>query len=138
MTLELAKPGHRAERRRSTAGDRRPDARQLPQPVACAASSRIYIEAPIYDQLVAGFEQAGEIAVGRAGHGHRRKSTRWCRSRTATRWRPTRRRPGENAELIGGAAGPDANGFYIPPTLVINPDDRLNLTREEVFARWLT
>ncbi|WP_163893093.1 aldehyde dehydrogenase family protein, partial [Proteus mirabilis] len=32
------------------------------------------------------------------------------------------------------AAGPDANGFYIPPTLVINPDDRLNLTREEVFG----
>lgn len=40
----------------------------------------------------------------------------------------------KNAELIGGAAGPDANGFYIPPTLVINPDDRLNLTREEVFG----
>ena len=61
-----AKPGHRAERRRSTAGDRRPDARQLPQPgQVCAASSRIYIEAPIYDQLVAGFEQAVKsLSVG--------------------------------------------------------------------------
>ena len=37
----------------------------LNQGQACAASSRIYIEAPIYDQLVAGFEQAVKsLSVG--------------------------------------------------------------------------
>ncbi|MGC1332071.1 aldehyde dehydrogenase family protein, partial [Pseudomonas sp.] len=40
----------------------------------------------------------------------------------------------QDAELITGAKGPDANGFYVSPTLVINPDNRLKLTREEVFG----
>ncbi|WP_268605288.1 aldehyde dehydrogenase family protein, partial [Escherichia coli] len=37
----------------------------LNQGQVCAASSRIYIEAPIYDRLVAGFEQAVKsLSVG--------------------------------------------------------------------------
>ncbi|RTF51733.1 NAD-dependent succinate-semialdehyde dehydrogenase [Serratia marcescens] len=107
----------------------------LNQGQVCAASSRIYIEAPIYDRLVAGFEQAVKsLSVGPGmdtgaqinplvSLAHRNKVAAYLDDARA-----------KNAELIGGAAGPDANGFYIPPTLVINPDDRLNLTREEVFG----
>ena len=107
----------------------------LNQGQVCAASSRIYIEAPIYDQLVAGFEQAVKsLSVGPGmdtgaqinplvSLAHRDKVAAYLDDARA-----------KNAELIGGAAGPDDNGFYIPPTLVINPDDRLNLTREEVFG----
>ena len=40
----------------------------------------------------------------------------------------------QKAELISGSAGPDAGGYYIPPTLVVNPDAGLRLTREEVFG----
>ena len=40
----------------------------------------------------------------------------------------------QKAELISGNVGPDGQGFYIPPTLVINPDANLRLTREEVFG----
>ncbi|MCD4621918.1 aldehyde dehydrogenase family protein, partial [Proteus mirabilis] len=40
----------------------------------------------------------------------------------------------QNAELISGNVGPNGNGFYIAPTLVINPDAGLRLNREEVFG----
>ena len=40
----------------------------------------------------------------------------------------------QKAELISGNIGPDAQGYYIPPTLVINPDAGLRLSREEVFG----
>ncbi len=40
----------------------------------------------------------------------------------------------QKAELISGSAGPDAGGYYIPPTLVVNPDAGLRLSREEVFG----
>jgi len=107
----------------------------LNQGQVCAASSRIYIEAPIYDRLVAGFEQAVKsLSVGPGMDGsaqinplvslhHRNKVAAYLDDAK-----------NKHAELISGAAGPDTQGFYIPPTLVINPDDSLNLTREEVFG----
>lgn len=107
----------------------------LNQGQVCAASSRIYIEAPIYDSLVAGFEQAVKsLTVGPGmdanaqinplvSSDHRNKVAAYLDDARS-----------KHAELISGAAGPDSQGFYIPPTLVINPDDKLNLAREEVFG----
>ncbi|MFI8417598.1 aldehyde dehydrogenase family protein [Serratia sp. NPDC078593] len=107
----------------------------LNQGQVCAASSRIYIEAPIYDRLVAGFEQAVKsLQVGPgmdasaqinplASRAHRDKVAAYLAEAQDNR-----------AELIRGSAGPVGDGFYIPPTLVLNPDDHLKLTREEVFG----
>lgn len=107
----------------------------LNQGQVCAASSRIYIEAPVYDSLVAGFEQAVKsLTVGPGmdanaqinplvSSDHRNKVAAYLDDARS-----------KHAELISGAAGPDSQGFYIPPTLVINPDDKLNLAREEVFG----
>lgn len=41
-----------------------------------------------------------------------------------------------HAELITGNSGPDKQGYYVAPTLVVNPDASLRLTREEVFGPW--
>jgi len=38
------------------------------------------------------------------------------------------------AELVQGRDGPEANGYYVRPTLVLNPDKAVRLTREEVFG----
>ncbi|WP_434462442.1 aldehyde dehydrogenase family protein [Serratia plymuthica] len=107
----------------------------LNQGQVCAASSRIYIEAPIYDRLVAGFEQAVKsLSVGPGMDATAQINplvSRDHRNKVAAYLDDAR---SKHAELISGAAGPDAQGFYIPPTLVINPDDKLNLTREEVFG----
>ncbi|HHQ6627068.1 TPA: aldehyde dehydrogenase family protein [Serratia fonticola] len=107
----------------------------LNQGQVCAASSRIYIEAPIYDRLVAGFEQAVKsLSVGPGMDGNAQINplvSKEHRNKVAAYLDDARNK---HAELITGAAGPDLQGFYIPPTLVINPDDSLNLAREEVFG----
>ncbi len=40
----------------------------------------------------------------------------------------------QQAELIRGASGPAGEGYYVAPTLVVNPNAKLRLTREEVFG----
>ncbi|EIE5224329.1 aldehyde dehydrogenase family protein [Escherichia coli] len=40
----------------------------------------------------------------------------------------------QQAELIRGSNGPAGEGYYVAPTLVVNPDAKLRLTREEVFG----
>ncbi|HEI8867320.1 aldehyde dehydrogenase family protein [Serratia sp. AKBS12] len=107
----------------------------LNQGQVCAASSRIYIEAPIYDKVVAGFEQAVKsLSVGPGMDPHAQITplvSRSHRDRVAAFLDDAK---AKHAELIGGANGPAGDGFYIPPTLVINPAANLNLTREEVFG----
>ncbi|STS82251.1 phenylacetaldehyde dehydrogenase [Klebsiella pneumoniae] len=76
----------------------------LNQGQVCAASSRIYIEAPLFDTLVSGFEQAVKsLQVGR-GCRRRRRSTRWSPGPTATRWRPTSKRLASRRQSLSAAA----------------------------------
>ena len=107
----------------------------LNQGQVCAASSRIYIEAPLFDTLVSGFEQAVKsMSVGpgmlETTQINPVVSKAHC-AKVAAYLDEARQ---QKAELISGNVGPDAQGFYIPPTLVINPDANLRLTREEVFG----
>ena len=100
----------------------------------CAASSRIYIEAPIYDQLVAGFEQAVKsLSVGPGmdtgaqinplvSLAHRNKVAAYLDDARAKRRAYRRRSRAGCQRLLHPANAGD------------QPDDRLNLTREEVFG----
>lgn len=111
----------------------------LNQGQVCAASSRIYVEAPLFDRLAGDFELAVKgLSVGPgmdpttqinpvASRAHQLKIESYlAEART------------HNAELISGARGPNAEGFYVSPTLLINPDDSLSLTRDEVFGPVVT
>ena len=106
----------------------------LNQGQVCAASSRIYIEAPLFDtgqRLRAG----GEIAAGGAGDagdGADQPGGLPAHCDKVAAYLEEARQ--QKAELISGSAGPDAGGYYIPPTLVVNPDAGLRLSREEVFG----
>ncbi|SQC93548.1 Phenylacetaldehyde dehydrogenase [Cedecea neteri] len=44
----------------------------------------------------------------------------------------------QHAEIISGNSGPQGSGYYIAPTLVVNPSASLRLAKEEVFGRWST
>ncbi|EPZ1376740.1 aldehyde dehydrogenase family protein [Klebsiella pneumoniae] len=107
----------------------------LNQGQVCAASSRIYIEAPLFDTLVSGFEQA--VKSLQVGPGMQETAqinpvvSRAHCDKVAAYLEEARQ---QKAELISGSAGPDAGGYYIPPTLVVNPDAGLRLSREEVFG----
>ncbi|WEK07792.1 MAG: aldehyde dehydrogenase family protein [Candidatus Pseudomonas colombiensis] len=111
----------------------------LNQGQVCAASSRIYIEAPLFDRLVGDFESAVKGLTLGAGMD------------PSAQINPVASKPHQlkvqsyladahshQAELISGAPVPDHQGFYVSPTLVINPDDRLSLSREEVFGPVVT
>lgn len=107
----------------------------LNQGQVCAASSRIYIEAPLFDTLVSGFEQAVKsLNVGpgmsEAAHINPLASRAHCDKVQAFLHEAQQGR----AELLSGNAGPDSKGYYVAPTLVVNPEASLRLTREEVFG----
>ena len=100
----------------------------------CAAASRVYVEAALYDKLVdalgailkdmpvgAGLDPAAQVnPLASAAHQHK-----------VRRYLDDARDQG--AEIISGAKTPD-DGYFISPTLVLNPSDTLALKREEMFG----
>jgi len=107
----------------------------LNQGQVCAASSRIYVEAPLFDTVVSGFEQAVKsLSVGpgmsQEAHINPLVSRAHC-DKVQTFLDEAQSR---QAELITGNRGPNDQGYYVSPTLVVNPDASLRLTREEVFG----
>ena len=107
----------------------------LNQGQVCAASSRIYIEAPLFDTLVSGFEQAVKsLQVGPGMLESSQINPVVSQAHCAIVAAYLDEACQQKAELISGHVGPDAQGYYIAPTLVINPDAGLRLSREEVFG----
>lgn len=100
----------------------------------CAASSRIYIEAPLFDTLVSGFEQAVKsLSVG-PGMSPEAFINPLVSRAHCDKVQTFLDEASLNAELIVGNRGPEGKGYYVSPTLVVNPDASLRLTREEVFG----
>ncbi|AFJ47058.1 aldehyde dehydrogenase family protein [Shimwellia blattae] len=107
----------------------------LNQGQVCAASSRIYIEAPVFDQMVDAFAQAVKsLSVGPGmdpqaminplvSSAHQQKVAAYLEDARV-----------QKTEIITGNAAPEGDGFYIAPSLIINPAPTLKLVREEVFG----
>ncbi|MCV2513775.1 MULTISPECIES: aldehyde dehydrogenase family protein [Leclercia] len=107
----------------------------LNQGQVCAASSRIYIEAPLFDTLVSGFEQAVKsLSVGPGMSPQAHINPLVSRAHCDKVQTFLDEAQSGHAELITGNRGPDGKGYYVSPTLVVNPDASLRLTREEVFG----
>lgn len=111
----------------------------LNQGQVCAASSRIYVEAPLFDRLAADFEQAIKglsVGPGMDPTAQINAVASQAHQQTVQGYLDDARE--QRAEIISGAAVPDTDGYYISPSLIINPDDNLRLTRSEVFGPVLT
>jgi phenylacetaldehyde dehydrogenase len=107
----------------------------LNQGQVCAAASRVYVEAPLFDKVAEGLAQA--VASLSMGPGldqtaqinplvsatHQRKVLSFVEEAQKA-----------GAELIQGKGGPQGKGYYVQPTLLLNPGKSLRLTREEVFG----
>lgn len=107
----------------------------LNQGQVCAASSRIYIEAPLFDTLVSGFEQAVKsLQVGPGMSPVAQINPLVSRAHCDKVCSFLDDAQAQQAELIRGLNGPAGEGYYVAPTLVVNPDAKLRLTREEVFG----
>jgi phenylacetaldehyde dehydrogenase len=100
----------------------------------CAAASRVYVEDALFDDLVGALRGAiGGMTVGAGmdptaqvnplvSSTHQAKVQAYLEDARAN-----------GADIITGAAVPD-EGYFVSPTLVLDPDERLKLTREEVFG----
>ena len=100
----------------------------------CASASRVYVEAPLYDDLVGALEDAiQEMRVGPgmdpdsqvnplASAAHQRKVQDLVEDARL-----------KGGRLVTGAAVPD-EGYYVAPTLLLNPDESMRLSRQEAFG----
>lgn len=111
----------------------------LNQGQVCAASSRVYIEAPLFDTLVGHFEAAVKgMSIGPGMDPINQINPLASRPHQGKVLSYLEQAREQKAELITGAAAPQGDGYYVSPTLVLNPDADLRLTREEVFGPVLT
>jgi len=107
----------------------------LNQGQVCAASSRIYIESPLFDTLVSGFEQAVKslsVGAGMDTGTHINPLVSKAHQQKVASYLDDAQR--KHAELITGNTAPKGEGYYITPTLVVNPSADLRLNHEEVFG----
>lgn len=111
----------------------------LNQGQVCAACSRVYIEAPLFDKVAAGLAAAiGSMRIGSGldeatqinpvvSAAHQAKINAY--QQTALE---------KGAEIVWGQDVPENGGYYVRPALVLNPNDSLPLAREEVFGPVMT
>jgi len=100
----------------------------------CAAASRVYVEAPLFDDLVAGLEGVLKgLSVGAGldpaaqvtplvSAGHQAKVRSYIEDAKAS-----------GVELRGQIDVPD-EGYFVSPALALDADGRAKLAREEVFG----
>jgi acyl-CoA reductase-like NAD-dependent aldehyde dehydrogenase len=106
---------------------------------SCEARSRILVERPAYDDFVARFsETAGRLKLGdpldaetQVGSlisaPHREKVHRFVETGRE-----------EGAEVVTGGDLPDGEGFFYPPTVLAQVENRMVVAQEEIFGPVVT
>lgn len=101
----------------------------------CAAASRLYVEAPVYDAVVGALEAAIKgMSIGAGldpttqvnplvSKAHQDKVSRYVADARA-----------KGADILEGVAAPDSEGYYVSPSLILNPSNDMDLARQEVFG----
>ncbi|MBO1325101.1 aldehyde dehydrogenase family protein [Acetobacter sp. TBRC 12305] len=109
----------------------------LNQGQVCAACSRVYVQAPLFDKVAAGLHAA--LSSMRIGPGMD-ETTQVNPVASAVQQDKVsgylQNAMEQGAEILWGQnlPGNAGAGYYVRPALVLNPDDTLALTREEVFG----
>lgn len=106
----------------------------LNQGQVCAASSRLYVEAPIFEELtglLAGAVKSMTLGPGLDATAQINPLVSREHQQKVQGYLDDAR---QHAELISGQAIPAGGGYYVTPTLVVNPDRQARLAREEVFG----
>jgi len=102
---------------------------------SCEARSRVLVEAPLYDEVVARLgELAGQLKVGDPldaetqmgsliSTGHRDKVHGFVEQGLE-----------EGVEVVAGGEKPDGAGAFYPPTVLAKVDNRMVVAQEEIFG----
>jgi phenylacetaldehyde dehydrogenase len=107
----------------------------LNQGQVCAAASRVYVEAPLYDALVQALEGAIKgMSVGAGMDPNAQVNPLVSKAHQAKVERYLADARAQGGDIVTGAATPEGAGYFVSPTLVLNPSDAMKLDREEVFG----
>jgi acyl-CoA reductase-like NAD-dependent aldehyde dehydrogenase len=106
---------------------------------SCEARSRLLVEQPLYDEVVA---RVGELADNvRVGDPLDPETQMGSLISTAHRERIhgfVERARDSDAEVVTGGALPDGVGAFYPPTVIAASDNRTEIAQEEVFGPVVT
>jgi aldehyde dehydrogenase (NAD+)/betaine-aldehyde dehydrogenase len=102
---------------------------------SCEARSRVLVEKPLYDDVVAQFaELAGKIKVGDPLDGETQMGSLISGSHRDRVHGFVERGVGSGAEVVTGGEVPDGAGAFYPPTVVAKVDNAMEIVQEEVFG----
>jgi acyl-CoA reductase-like NAD-dependent aldehyde dehydrogenase len=106
---------------------------------SCEARSRLLVEAPVYDDVVAQVaELAGKVRVGDPLDSETQVGSLISGSHRERVHGFVDRGRSEGAEVVAGGSVPDGAGAFYPPTVVAVTDNRLEIAQEEVFGPVVT
>jgi aldehyde dehydrogenase (NAD+)/betaine-aldehyde dehydrogenase len=106
---------------------------------SCEARSRVLVERPLYDDVVAGLaELAGKVRVGDPLDAETQMGSLISGSHRERVHGFVSRGLEGGAELVAGGVLPDGPGAFYPPTVVAGIDNGAELAQEEVFGPVVT
>ncbi|QHC35989.1 aldehyde dehydrogenase family protein [Komagataeibacter xylinus] len=111
----------------------------LNQGQVCAACSRVYVEAPLFDRVAQGLQDVVttmSLGPGMDAGAQINPLVSAAQQKKVQSYLDTATTMG--ADMVMGRDVPDGGGFYVRPALVLNPDDAVPLAREEVFGPVMT
>jgi acyl-CoA reductase-like NAD-dependent aldehyde dehydrogenase len=102
---------------------------------SCECRSRLLVEKPVYDEVVAGIvDAAGRVRVGDPLDPETQVgSLISARHRERVHGFVEKGRE-EGAEVVRGGEIPDGKGAFYPPTVLAQVDSRMTVAQEEVFG----
>jgi acyl-CoA reductase-like NAD-dependent aldehyde dehydrogenase len=102
---------------------------------SCEARSRVLVEKPLYDDLVAQFaELAGKIKIGDPLDAETQMGSLISGSHRDRVHGFVERGVDSGAEVVAGGQVPDGAGAFYPPTVVAKVDNAMEIAQEEVFG----
>jgi aldehyde dehydrogenase (NAD+)/betaine-aldehyde dehydrogenase len=106
---------------------------------SCEARSRVLVERPLYDDVVAGLaELAGKVKVGDPLDAETQMGSLISGSHRERVHGFVSRGLEGGAEIVAGGELPDGPGAFYPPTVVAGIDNGAELAQEEVFGPVVT
>ncbi|MCH9693623.1 MAG: aldehyde dehydrogenase family protein [Gammaproteobacteria bacterium] len=102
----------------------------------CVAGSRLYVEAPVYDEVVAGVvELAKKLKVGLADDKATQVGPLISNEHADNVLAAVAQGKNDGARLVAGGNRSDFNdGFYVEPTVLVDVDTSMSIVQEEMFG----
>jgi len=101
----------------------------------CAAGSRLYVHEQVFDEVVDGIVKFAEnMKVGPGDDPETVIGPLVNATQLGTVSGYVEQGRSEGAQVVTGGARPRDRGYFYSPTVLVNADDRMTVTREEIFG----